>query len=149
MAIGTMQAGLGPATLECIPRVRSRRERSQTVPTTRTTYHHHHNNNNKPATTTTTTTTTPRNYRTKSPSKSRWRQQLNETTPDSKIQIWIEIPCQSSLVNKMAYAEQQHWVKVQQKTFTKWLNTKIEARNLEVQDLVKDLSDGVCLPAPF
>ncbi|KAH6624391.1 calponin homology domain-containing protein [Chaetomium sp. MPI-SDFR-AT-0129] len=45
----------------------------------------------------------------------------------------------------MAFAEQQHWVKVQQKTFTKWLNTKIEARGLEVLDLVKDLSDGVML----
>lgn len=44
----------------------------------------------------------------------------------------------------MAFAEQQHWITVQQKTFTKWLNTKIEVRNLEVKDLVKDLSDGVC-----
>jgi hypothetical protein len=44
---------------------------------------------------------------------------------------------------KMAYAEQQKWITVQQKTFTKWLNTKIEARDLEVKDLVKDLSDGV------
>lgn len=43
----------------------------------------------------------------------------------------------------MAFAEQQHWITVQQKTFTKWLNTKIEVRNLEVKDLVKDLSDGV------
>ncbi|ROW12097.1 hypothetical protein VMCG_00708 [Cytospora schulzeri] len=45
----------------------------------------------------------------------------------------------------MAFAEQQHWITVQQKTFTKWLNTKIEVRNLEVKDLVKDLSDGVIL----
>jgi hypothetical protein len=45
----------------------------------------------------------------------------------------------------MAYSEQQRWITVQQKTFTKWLNTKIEARNLEVVDLVKDLSDGVML----
>jgi hypothetical protein len=43
----------------------------------------------------------------------------------------------------MAYAEQQQWVTVQQKTFTKWLNTKLEVRNLVVKDLVKDLSDGV------
>lgn len=47
----------------------------------------------------------------------------------------------------MAFAEQQHWITVQQKTFTKWLNTKIDVRNLEVKDLVKDLSDGVC-PLP-
>lgn len=43
----------------------------------------------------------------------------------------------------MAYTEQQRWITVQQKTFTKWLNTKIEVRNLEVKDLVQDLSDGV------
>ncbi|GAB1320711.1 alpha-actinin [Madurella fahalii] len=45
----------------------------------------------------------------------------------------------------MAYAEQQRWITVQQKTFTKWLNTKLEVRNLEVKDLVQDLSDGVLL----
>lgn len=44
----------------------------------------------------------------------------------------------------MAFAEQQRWVTVQQKTFTKWLNTKLEVRDLEVKDLVQDLSDGVC-----
>lgn len=46
----------------------------------------------------------------------------------------------------MAYAEQQRWVTVQQKTFTKWLNTKLEVRNLEVKDLVQDLRDGVRAP---
>ncbi|KKA30371.1 hypothetical protein TD95_001032 [Thielaviopsis punctulata] len=46
---------------------------------------------------------------------------------------------------RMAFAEQQRWITVQQKTFTKWLNTKIEVRNLQVNDLVKDLSDGVIL----
>ncbi|KAH9900628.1 putative actin cross-linking protein [Xylariomycetidae sp. FL2044] len=35
------------------------------------------------------------------------------------------------------------WINVQQKTFTKWLNTKIESRGLEVKDLVADLSDGL------
>ncbi|KAI9818420.1 MAG: hypothetical protein M1827_000479 [Pycnora praestabilis] len=44
----------------------------------------------------------------------------------------------------MNFAEQK-WVNVQQKTFTKWLNTKIKARDLAVNDLVKDLSDGVVL----
>jgi len=48
-------------------------------------------------------------------------------------------------LTRMAYAEQQRWITVQQKTFTKWLNTKIEVRNLEVKDLVQDLSDGVSL----
>ena len=57
----------------------------------------------------------------------------------------------------------QQWVTVQQKTFTKWsvllvdkhgkentdtvilhrLNTKIKSRDIVVNDLVKDLSDGV------
>ncbi|CAJ2506999.1 Uu.00g081850.m01.CDS01 [Anthostomella pinea] len=37
------------------------------------------------------------------------------------------------------------WINVQQKTFTKWLNTKIESRALVVKDLVTDLSDGVIL----
>jgi hypothetical protein len=46
-------------------------------------------------------------------------------------------------LTKMAYAEQQKWITVQQKTFTKWLNTKIEVREVQVKDLVKDLSDGV------
>lgn len=88
-------------------------------------------------------TTTFKNYRTKSSYKSRWRQQLCQTPSKTKVQIWIEIPAQSSLVNKMAFAEQQRWITVQQKTFTKWLNTKLEARSLEVKDLVQDLSDGV------
>ncbi|RYP28733.1 hypothetical protein DL767_007076 [Monosporascus sp. MG133] len=37
------------------------------------------------------------------------------------------------------------WINVQEKTFTKWLNTKIAQRKLMVKDLVKDLSDGVIL----
>ncbi|EKD13561.1 uncharacterized protein L3040_008574 [Drepanopeziza brunnea f. sp. 'multigermtubi'] len=56
----------------------------------------------------------------------------------------IEPPHENPLV-KMAFAEQQQWITVQQKTFTKWLNTKIEPRDLAVVDLVKDLSDGVIL----
>lgn len=58
-------------------------------------------------------------------------------------------PPHEKLLTKMAFAEQQHWITVQQKTFTKWLNTKIDARGLEVKDLVKDLSDGVRLYALF
>lgn len=45
----------------------------------------------------------------------------------------------------LAKMEMQKWITVQQKTFTKWLNTKIVVRNLEVKDLVADLSDGVLL----
>jgi len=44
----------------------------------------------------------------------------------------------------MALLETQ-WITVQQKTFMKWLNSKLEVRNLAITDLVKDLSDGVCL----
>ena len=49
---------------------------------------------------------------------------------------------------RMAFADQQRWITVQQKTFTKWLNTKLQERGLELTDLVKDLSDGVCHRAP-
>ncbi|KAI1375908.1 calponin homology domain-containing protein [Hypoxylon crocopeplum] len=37
------------------------------------------------------------------------------------------------------------WINVQQKTFTKWMNTKIAPRGLVVKDLVTDLSDAVLL----
>ncbi|KAF2430326.1 alpha-actin-like proteinin [Tothia fuscella] len=40
---------------------------------------------------------------------------------------------------------EQQWITVQQKTFSKWLNSKIKAREVQIQDLVKDLSDGVIL----
>lgn len=44
----------------------------------------------------------------------------------------------------MAPLEQQ-WVKVQQKTFTKWLNSKLKIREVEINDLITDLSDGIVL----
>ncbi|MCJ1304788.1 hypothetical protein MMC08_007601, partial [Hypocenomyce scalaris] len=44
----------------------------------------------------------------------------------------------------MALLEQQ-WVTVQQKTFTKWLNAKVKPRDVVVNDLATDLSDGVIL----
>ncbi|KAK6430560.1 alpha-actinin [Oleoguttula sp. CCFEE 5521] len=37
------------------------------------------------------------------------------------------------------------WIKVQEKTFGKWLNSKISTRSLQITDLVKDLSDGTIL----
>ncbi|KAI2471619.1 calponin homology domain-containing protein [Annulohypoxylon bovei var. microspora] len=37
------------------------------------------------------------------------------------------------------------WINVQQKTFTKWMNTKILQRGVVVKDLVADLSDAVLL----
>ncbi|XXH04873.1 D-lactate ferricytochrome c oxidoreductase [Hypoxylon texense] len=37
------------------------------------------------------------------------------------------------------------WINVQQKTFTKWMNTKIAPRGVVVKDLVTDLSDAVLL----
>ncbi|KAM3467463.1 hypothetical protein NHJ13051_008922 [Beauveria bassiana] len=45
----------------------------------------------------------------------------------------------------MAFADQQRWITVQQKTFTKWLNAKLIQRDLEVKDIVQDMSDGVLL----
>lgn len=45
----------------------------------------------------------------------------------------------------MAHLFEQQWVKVQEKTFTKWLNSKLKTRDLGITDLVKDLSDGVML----
>ncbi|KAH8645593.1 hypothetical protein BGZ60DRAFT_392482 [Tricladium varicosporioides] len=54
-------------------------------------------------------------------------------------------PLHEHALTNMAFAEQQKWITVQQKTFTKWLNTKIEPRELSIVDLVKDLSDGVIL----
>ncbi|KZZ89064.1 Calponin-domain containing protein [Ascosphaera apis ARSEF 7405] len=45
----------------------------------------------------------------------------------------------------MLVSRETRWVSVQEKTFKKWLNSKIAARNLEIHDLVKDLSDGVIL----
>lgn len=132
MATCTVQAGLGAACSS--PRMHRKRERARTVTSATT----------AATTTSASASATVKNYRTRSPYKSRWRQQLCEPKPESKVQIWIEIPAPSSLVNKMAFAEQQRWITVQQKTFTKWLNTKLEARSLEVKDLVQDLSDGVC-----
>ncbi|KAJ5573906.1 uncharacterized protein N7459_008333 [Penicillium hispanicum] len=40
---------------------------------------------------------------------------------------------------------EKQWINVQQKTFTKWLNDKLKARTLSIEDLVTDLSDGVIL----
>ncbi|KAF7185373.1 Alpha-actinin-like protein 1 [Pseudocercospora fuligena] len=40
---------------------------------------------------------------------------------------------------------EQSWVKVQEKTFGKWLNNKLKARELHINDLTSDLSDGVAL----
>ncbi|EEH21626.1 hypothetical protein PABG_03842 [Paracoccidioides brasiliensis Pb03] len=45
----------------------------------------------------------------------------------------------------MLLTEEKQWITVQQKTFTKWLNNKLQVRNLAIDDLVKDLSDGVIL----
>ncbi|TVY33854.1 Alpha-actinin-like protein, partial [Lachnellula occidentalis] len=56
----------------------------------------------------------------------------------------VEPPHEQALT-KMAFAEQQKWITVQQKTFTKWLNTKVAPRKVAVLDLVVDLSDGVIL----
>ncbi|KAM5351402.1 hypothetical protein ACJ41O_004125 [Fusarium nematophilum] len=78
----------------------------------------------------------------KPPPKSR-RFTPSSSTPADALAA-VEPPHDQGLT-RMAFAEQQRWIIVQQKTFTKWLNTKLEARDLEVKDLVADLSDGVML----
>ncbi|KAA8641883.1 hypothetical protein EYZ11_010238 [Aspergillus tanneri] len=40
---------------------------------------------------------------------------------------------------------EKQWINVQQKTFTKWLNDKLKVRQLFIDDLVLDLSNGVIL----
>ncbi|KAK4662059.1 alpha-actinin [Podospora pseudopauciseta] len=74
--------------------------------------------------------------------KGRFKRASN--TPAADALAATEPPHEQGLT-RMAFAEQQRWITVQQKTFTKWLNTKLEVRNLEVKDLVQDLSDGVML----
>lgn len=87
------------------------------------------------------------NYRDISPGLLRRRKRGASTKKyqpaNPKAALAATEPPHENLLTKMAFAEQQRWITVQQKTFTKWLNTKIEARGLEVVDLVKDLSDGV------
>ena len=39
----------------------------------------------------------------------------------------------------------QAWEQVQKKTFTKWVNTKLQTRQLHIEDLTADLCDGVQL----
>ncbi|GKT48006.1 alpha-actinin-like protein 1 [Colletotrichum spaethianum] len=74
--------------------------------------------------------------------KSRFRSATGSSPADALAAV--EPPHDQGLT-RMAFAEQQKWITVQQKTFTKWMNTKLEARQLEVKDLVADLSDGVLL----
>ncbi|TDZ68259.1 Alpha-actinin-like protein 1 [Colletotrichum trifolii] len=74
--------------------------------------------------------------------KNRFRSATGSSPADALAAI--EPPHEQGLT-RMAYAEQQQWVTVQQKTFTKWLNSKLESRSLEIKDLVADLSDGVVL----
>jgi len=37
------------------------------------------------------------------------------------------------------------WIRVQQKTFAKWLNNKLKTRSVQINDLTSDLCDGVIL----
>ncbi|EFQ27127.1 hypothetical protein CGRA01v4_07558 [Colletotrichum graminicola] len=74
--------------------------------------------------------------------KNRFRSATGSSPADALAAV--EPPHDQGLT-RMAFAEQQKWITVQQKTFTKWMNTKLESRNLEVKDLVADLSDGVLL----
>ncbi|UNI14220.1 alpha-actinin [Purpureocillium takamizusanense] len=68
----------------------------------------------------------------------------NTSNPLDDARAALEPP-HDQILTRMTFTEQQRWITVQQKTFTKWLNTKLDARDLEVKDLVSDLSDGVML----
>lgn len=97
----------------------------------------------------------------KSESKKKGFHRTSASLPGEALAA-VEPPHEHRFKTKMAYEDQQKWITVQQKTFTKWyhsfakvrgapllmfiwcrLNTKIEPRELIVVDLVKDLSDGV------
>ena len=39
----------------------------------------------------------------------------------------------------------KNWVQVQKKTFTNWINDKLKETNYSVEDITKDLGDGVIL----
>ncbi|KAM0719059.1 hypothetical protein Q7P37_004964 [Cladosporium fusiforme] len=45
----------------------------------------------------------------------------------------------------MAPVLETGWIKVQEKTFGKWLNSKLAVRGVHVEDLVRDVSDGTVL----
>ncbi|KAH3767700.1 gelation factor [Pelomyxa schiedti] len=40
---------------------------------------------------------------------------------------------------------QEQWVLVQKKTFTRWANTHLVGRNMHIEDIAKDLNDGILL----
>ncbi|KJZ74055.1 hypothetical protein HIM_06504 [Hirsutella minnesotensis 3608] len=78
------------------------------------------------------------------PKRSKGRRFQNSKSSPADALAAVE-PVHDQGLTRMTFAEQQRWVTVQQKTFTKWLNTKLVARNVEVKDLVADLSDGIVL----
>ncbi|KAL9093199.1 MAG: hypothetical protein Q9159_000376 [Coniocarpon cinnabarinum] len=43
----------------------------------------------------------------------------------------------------MAHLLDTQWVRTQEKTFARWLNSKLHTRELNINDIVKDLSDGI------
>lgn len=43
--------------------------------------------------------------------------------------------------------ENAEWKKIQQKTFTRWCNEQLKLREIVIEDLATDLSDGVSLIA--
>jgi filamin len=40
-------------------------------------------------------------------------------------------------------SEEEIWVRIQVKTFTRWANSYLDQRKLEIKDLRTDLSDGI------
>ncbi|KJK77502.1 alpha-actinin-like protein [Metarhizium anisopliae BRIP 53293] len=78
-------------------------------------------------------------------SKANWSRRRSGNTSGTADALAAVEPANEHSLVKMSTLEQQRWINVQQKTFTKWLNTKLVSRGLEVKDLVKDFGDGVML----
>ncbi|KAK2600321.1 alpha-actinin [Conoideocrella luteorostrata] len=79
-------------------------------------------------------------------SKKHWNHRSRSSSNNSTADALAALePANELNLAKMSTLEQQRWINVQQKTFTKWLNTKLVSRDLEVKDLVSDFSDGVML----
>ncbi|KAF5130081.1 Alpha-actinin-like protein 1 [Metarhizium anisopliae] len=76
-------------------------------------------------------------------SKANWSRRRSGNTSGTADALAAVEPANEHSLVKMSTLEQQRWINVQQKTFTKWLNTKLVSRGLEVKDLVKDFGDGV------
>uniref|UniRef100_A0A3B3DX68 Filamin C, gamma b (actin binding protein 280) n=1 Tax=Oryzias melastigma TaxID=30732 RepID=A0A3B3DX68_ORYME len=61
-------------------------------------------------------------------------------TPTNLTPLWFEMPA-----TEKDLAEDAPWKKIQQNTFTRWCNEHLKVINKRIQDLQRDLSDGLKL----